>query len=274
MEAVALRANGSHLHGVLHAPDEPRAVALLVHGFNSCSREFDPLPERLAKGGLAAYAIDLRGHGASGGERGAIGLEAATQDIDAAVAYLKKRFPDLPRMLIGHSLGAAYAIGYAARHRQFESLVVAHPVDRIFDELNLVEKAFYHVIGRIGRRRQARGKHPGTLPRPDAYRNLFVDRKAAAEAKRDGFLQGRVHVGGYTFATTMQASDWARRVKLPVLGIVSPHDKIVKPSHSDHVLDSLAGPVQRLHHEGGHSCWRDKDGDKIAQAILAFMEAQ
>lgn len=60
-----------------------------------------------------ALAIDLRGHGKSAAPRdGDYSLAAFARDVDVVVDALRiKRF-----ILVGHSLGGAVAIAYAARH--------------------------------------------------------------------------------------------------------------------------------------------------------------
>ena len=47
----------------------PRAVIVLVHGFNAHSGYMIWAAEQFAAHGLAAYALDLRGRGRSDGER-------------------------------------------------------------------------------------------------------------------------------------------------------------------------------------------------------------
>ena len=49
--------------------EQPRAVVLLVHGFNSHSGYYGWVAEQLTARGLAVYAMDLRGRGQSEGER-------------------------------------------------------------------------------------------------------------------------------------------------------------------------------------------------------------
>jgi pimeloyl-ACP methyl ester carboxylesterase len=55
---------------VLWRPDrEPRAVALIVHGFNSHSGYYEWTAAQLIAAGYAVYALDLHGRGESEGER-------------------------------------------------------------------------------------------------------------------------------------------------------------------------------------------------------------
>ncbi|HEX2065312.1 MAG TPA: hypothetical protein VHI93_00730, partial [Candidatus Thermoplasmatota archaeon] len=58
----------------------------------------------------------------------------------------------------------------------------------------------------------------------------------------------------------------------PVLVIASQADRAVKPAHTRKVYDALAGPKDLLLHWGGHSCFRDLDGPRLAKACLAWFD--
>lgn len=275
VEEASWSVDGTRVYGQWHAPDKAKSGVVLLHGFSSSLREFGSLPEHLANAGHGVLAIDLRGHGLSAGERGRVDLERACRDLDAAVAEAERRLGrKAPLALVGHSLGAALAIGFQARRGRFDRLVAAHPVDRLIDEPGPLERLGYHVLGRLGALRARSGRSPAMVPRPPKYRDLFEDKAVRAQAKAEGLIAGRLNLGNYAFATTMQASEWARHVRVPVLGITSPHDRAVQPAHSDHVLDSLDGPVQRLEHHGGHSCFMDLDRARVFAGIERFLGAQ
>jgi alpha-beta hydrolase superfamily lysophospholipase len=251
------------------AAGRPAGGVLLVHGFNSSAGEFGALPKALADGGFHAFAFDQRGYGRSQGEAGRTSVERALEDIEAAAGVLRAETgPDVPLGIVGHSLGGAYAVAALAQTKLFRAGVVAHPVDRLFDELNPLERAGYHAIGRWSEWRVRRGKPPGTIPYKNTYEKLYEDPEAARQARADGFLLGRVSLGNYRAALTMSASTWARQVRQPVLFIASPGDRAVKPAHARKVYDALAGPKEMLLHRGGHSCFRDLDGPRLAQASL------
>lgn len=271
MEEVELQVESTRLVVDVYKAKRAKGGVLLVHGFNSCAKEYGDLPADLAAAGFTAVAIDLRGHGRSGGERGLIDLQRACRDIDAGLDEVRRLVKKKPMAVIGHSLGGALTLGHASRTPRAGALVIAHPVDRLFDELGAAEALAYHVMGRIGRRRRSRGRPAGMFPRKPQYHELFMDSAAALRAAQDDFLAPKVNIGNYTFATTMQGSDWAARVRVPVLAVTSPNDKTVQPAHSQNVIEALAGPVEHCTHTGGHSCWRDRDGDRIAESVVNFL---
>ena len=93
---------------------ESDRIALIAHGSSGSSREMNAMAHALADQGVAAVAIDVRGHGASGA-RGDIGyLGQLDDDLSDLVTELRKSYPEAKLTLIGHSAGAGFALRVAA----------------------------------------------------------------------------------------------------------------------------------------------------------------
>jgi alpha-beta hydrolase superfamily lysophospholipase len=275
VDPVEFRVGSEVLHGEHWAPSDPANGALvLVHGFNSSLEEFGKAPQWLAEEGYHVLAFDQRGFGLSGGERGRTHVDRAVPDIAAAAEALRRRAGGrLPLGLVGHSLGGAYvtaAIGRGAVDAK--AAVMAHPVDRMFDEVPVPLRGFYHLLGKVAERRMAKGKAPGMLPYRSSSRTLFVSIEAAREAGRPDFLLKHSNLGNYRAATTMSTTTWARDVKVPVLVVTSPHDRVVKPPHIQAVYDAFAAPKRLFEHAGGHSCFRDLDGHRIVHEMAGWFD--
>ncbi|MBR1218707.1 alpha/beta fold hydrolase [Bradyrhizobium sp. U87765 SZCCT0131] len=90
------------------------SVAVVVHGSSGSSRgAVHVLSQALAARGVESYALDIRGHGASG-TRGDIGHAGQLQDdLADVVAEIRKAHPDAPLTLIGHSSGGGFALRMA-----------------------------------------------------------------------------------------------------------------------------------------------------------------
>lgn len=95
----------------------PHYVLLLAHGYGEHSGRYEHVAARLIDHGAAVYAPDHFGHGRSGGE------PALVEDIDDLVAdihrvrnLLADKHPNLPVVLLGHSMGALVATRYAQEH--------------------------------------------------------------------------------------------------------------------------------------------------------------
>jgi acylglycerol lipase len=84
----------------------PRAVVCLVHGLGEHSSRYAHVAEAFGKEGFILFGFDQRGHGRSGGARGHISsIDDFMNDIDLLLEQAKNRYPDLPVILYGHSLG-------------------------------------------------------------------------------------------------------------------------------------------------------------------------
>jgi acylglycerol lipase len=96
----------------------PRAVLVIVHGFNSHSGHYLWAGEQFARGGLAVYAIDLRGRGRSEGDRYHIdNIDDYTRDVDTLVEQARAEHPGLPVFLLGHSAGGVVSCVYTLDHQ-------------------------------------------------------------------------------------------------------------------------------------------------------------
>jgi acylglycerol lipase len=97
---------------------KPRAIVVLVHGFNSHSGYYIRTGEALAARGFAAYALDLRGRGRSDGDRFYIeSIAEYVQDVGTVVSLAKLRNPGLPAFLLGHSAGGVTSCLYVLEHQ-------------------------------------------------------------------------------------------------------------------------------------------------------------
>jgi alpha-beta hydrolase superfamily lysophospholipase len=89
-------------------------IAILVHGSSGSSASVHALADALAARGVETFAIDIRGHGASGA-RGDIGYVGQLEDdLADFVAVVRKTNPAAPLTLIGHSAGGGFALPVAA----------------------------------------------------------------------------------------------------------------------------------------------------------------
>jgi alpha-beta hydrolase superfamily lysophospholipase len=102
--------------------DAPRGVVLIAHGASEHSGRYDRFARALNDAGLAAVALDHRGHGRTGssGPRGVMGPgggHAVIAGLDELRAAAVSEFGrDAPVILFGHSMGSLIALGYLAHH--------------------------------------------------------------------------------------------------------------------------------------------------------------
>ncbi|WP_119460916.1 alpha/beta hydrolase [Rhodospirillaceae bacterium SYSU D60014] len=92
---------------------EPQAVILALHGFNDYSNAFTKTAAYWAEHGIATYAYDQRGFGATRYVGLWPGEDRLIEDLRTAAALLHARHPDLPLYLLGESMGGAIVMAAA-----------------------------------------------------------------------------------------------------------------------------------------------------------------
>ena len=115
-------ADGFQLAGWVLNPPEPRAVVVLHHGLRCNRSQTLDRAVLLARAGYRCVAFDHRGHGESAGGYTSFGYHEAN-DAAAVLDYVCKRWPGLPRAVIGLSMGAA-AICFAVDQTQGYDAVI------------------------------------------------------------------------------------------------------------------------------------------------------
>lgn len=100
---------------------QPRGVILLAHGLGEHSGRYQGFADYLCPRGFAVVAPDHPGHGESPGTRAHIDrFEDFFPALDKLGAAIARWYPDLPRFLVGHSMGGLIAARYLLDHqRQF-----------------------------------------------------------------------------------------------------------------------------------------------------------
>ena len=94
-----------------------RAVVALIHGLGEHSGRYQHVADYFTQHGLGVVALDHRGHGRTGGKRGHGSYDAILDDIQHLIQEAEKRYPGLPVILYGHSLGGALVLYYALKRR-------------------------------------------------------------------------------------------------------------------------------------------------------------
>jgi alpha-beta hydrolase superfamily lysophospholipase len=85
---------------------QPRAAVVLVHGLIEHSGRHAKTAVDLVRQGFAVHAMDLRGHGQSGGRRGDVrSFDQYLLDLDVFFARVRAEEGDRPLYLMGNSMG-------------------------------------------------------------------------------------------------------------------------------------------------------------------------
>ncbi len=117
-QATQAQMDGTRGKIVVHGwvPDDPSFIVLLAHGHGEHAGRYEHVAQRLMAEGAAMYAPDHMGHGLSDGDRALIeNVDDPVDDLAAVGVMAREAHPELPLVLLGHSMGGMIATRLAQR---------------------------------------------------------------------------------------------------------------------------------------------------------------
>lgn len=97
--------------------EKPKGIVVISHGLGEHSGRYVNIIDKMQGSGVSFYALDHRGHGRSGGNRGHVAsFMEYIQDLKVFINQIKDEYGTLPIVLLGHSLGGLIAMKYALTH--------------------------------------------------------------------------------------------------------------------------------------------------------------
>lgn len=136
-------ADGLKLYSQNWGTDQtPKAVIALVHGLGEHSGRYRDLAGFLNGEGISVTGMDLRGHGLSEGIRGhAPSYDILMDDIQLFLDMVTRLYPDIPTILMGHSLGGNLVLTYLVkRHPTLLGAIVSAPLLALPNGQNAAKK--------------------------------------------------------------------------------------------------------------------------------------
>jgi acylglycerol lipase len=248
----------------------PRAVMVLIHGFNAHSGYMAWPGEQLAARGLAVYALDLRGRGESEGERFYVEkFSDYLTDVNTLVSQARSEHPGLPIYLLGHSAGGVIASSYVFEHQHEIAGLVCESFAFDVGLPHLVQLAL-EGVGHL-----APHVHVFSLHNEDFSR----DPQAVARMNNDPLI-AKESQPAETAAELLKA---AERLKanmpaftVPVLIIHGTADKATRPAGSQYFYDHAgsADKTLRLYDGHFHDLLNDVDKEKVMSDVQAWLDAR
>lgn len=217
-------------------------IAVCIHGISSHSGYFAQIGEHLSSKSIGVVAIDLRGNGKSPGKAS---VKAHLGDISEVVKLLKERY-DKPVALIGHSLGAIYALRYAAQNpRELESLVLAAPALKIRYGAGLEMVAFPF--------RKSKTELDTSKLWPEEVRESPMGVRMSADE-----LSKKTYAVGYLRAVRRllrKALDYSEEIATPTLILQAEDDLVVDPEGASRIFKRIPTGNKKMcgFESGGHT---------------------
>jgi acylglycerol lipase len=128
-----------------------RASLVVIHGLRDHASRYAALADAMSAKGIATIAQDHRGHGRSSGARQYFdSISQLVADVHLAVLEAKKRRPDQPVFLYGHSLGGLVATHYTLEHPGVvKGVVLSGPALKLLPGVSGIQQGLARFFGTI-----------------------------------------------------------------------------------------------------------------------------
>jgi alpha-beta hydrolase superfamily lysophospholipase len=225
-------------------PDvEPKAVLLCVHGLGLYNGTYEPFGKRMAKLGIATYAIDMRGFGswmeAKGRQR--VDFEAALADVGAVLKVIRRAHPGLPVFLLGESMGGAIALQATALYPDLiDGVISSVPAGDRFQQKRTALKVALRLLANPNKPFDV-GTHviEQATEKPEVREAWSKDPLARINISPRELLQFQAFMNNNHAA--------ARKIKAtPVLIVQGCRDRLVRPEGTVELYNELATADRQL----------------------------
>jgi alpha-beta hydrolase superfamily lysophospholipase len=248
----------------------PRGVVVLSHGYAEHARRYDHVAQRFGEAGLVMYALDHRGHGRSGGKRVWLKqLSDYTEDFAALVGIAAAEYPELERIVLGHSMGGAIVFAYGAEHPDdYAAMVLSGPA--VAADLEVAKPVA--VIGK------AVGKYfPGAPAQKLEVDAVSRDPEVVATYKADplvyhgwlpaGIARGLLQVGE-------NQPQLAAKLTAPLLIVHGQDDRLVNVEGSRMLAENAASAEVALKVYPGlfHEVFNEPEKERVLDDVVAWIE--
>lgn len=250
---------------------QPKSVVCLVHGLGEHSSRYEHVAEAFCKEGFAFFTSDLRGHGRSGGARGDISsVEEFMQDIDTLLEQARTRYPGLPIILYGHSLGGILVLHYSLNRKPDVKGVIATSSGlRTALEQQPAKIMAVRVLGSL----------MPHLAMPSGLETEAIsrDKKVVDVYKADSLVHDKITLGfGKAMLATVQWTlEHASEFQLPLLLLHGKADRIAFPAGSIEFANGLKDKCTlMLWDDAYHELHNELEKNEVFKTMTIWMDAR
>jgi alpha-beta hydrolase superfamily lysophospholipase len=225
------------------AADKPKGVVVVVHGLGEHSGRYTHLTDALSGKKISIFALDNRGHGNSQGERGHIdSFLDFIFDLKIFINMVREAHPDLPIILLGHSMGGAIACRYALTYQNdIKGLVLSAPGIILINREPVIKRAFGKTLATLS---------PKTIISNgiDAQTMISHDAEQVKLYKEDPLVHSHISLRLWTEMEKNGAycMERAYDLRIPLLAIHGSDDPIVSLKGSEVVVDRALTDDKKL----------------------------
>jgi alpha-beta hydrolase superfamily lysophospholipase len=250
-EEVLLDSDGMPVVLSVWAATTPQAPAVLfVPGTMTHPLFYEDFLDALARDGLTVVGIHPPAHGKSPRVRRPLTFEALLRGGQAALGWMRMRFPGAPLVVLGSSQGGVVAMSLAVREHELAAVFAHNVLDPTLPESALITRAPAWTIrfhGSVNRLLRVAARLAPRLPVP-YWAYLDLDRVSrdpeVVELVTTDPLGRRTYPLG--LVTGMLAEDVTRPVSCPVTVLASSGDPLFPLPYIRAVFERIEAPVKEL----------------------------
>lgn len=267
------KATGAKLYWQKWLPDcNPKALVLLVHGYAEHSGRYQYFAKHCLSKGYAVYAMDHWGHGRSDGTPGFVpGFSVFHDGVDELLAHAKQDFPDLPVVLVGHSMGglisATYLLGNQSR---FVSCVLSGPAIKAAEEPSAFLKAISGFLSRFFPKLGVLELDPNGISRdPQVVADYLAD-----PLVYNGKMGARLAAEMLGNMTIVQQN--AEKISLPMLLLHGEKDSLAAAEGSRFLEAHISSrdKMLKIYPELFHEIFNEPEKDEVLNDMTDWLDTQ
>ena len=252
--------------------DDCRGVVVLCHGYAEHARRYDHVAHRLGASGLAVFALDLRGHGRSGGKRVYLrDISEYTDDFHTLVGIAAAEYPELKRIVLGHSMGGGVVFTYGVEHPDdYAAMVLSGPAVDAQDSVSPARVMLAKALGRV---------MPG-LPVEDLPADAVSrDPDVVAAYESDPLVHHGKLPAGIGRALIGVGETMPRRapaLTAPLLIVHGEQDKLIPVQGSRHLMECVGSQEAHLkvYPELYHEVFNEPERALVLDDVASWIEAR
>lgn len=254
------------------AAGQPKAAALLSHGYAEHLGRYEYLATAINRAGYDLFALDHWGHGRSDGVRGyAPAFSVYLDGVAALIAKVKAQRPDLPRVLIGHSMGGLIAASVLVQHQdEFRAAALSGPSIRPVEAPPPALLAVSRLLSAIAPRLGVIVLDAGQVSRDPAVVAAYVGDPLVHHGKMSARL------GAELFSAMQRMERDARAIKLPILIMHGEKDGLaaVDGSRALHAGVGSRDKTLKVYDGLFHEIFNEPERDRVIADMIAWLDAR
>jgi alpha-beta hydrolase superfamily lysophospholipase len=249
-----------------------RGVVVLCHGYAEHARRYDHVAKRFGESGLAVYALDLRGHGRSGGKRVFLrDISEYTDDFHTLVGIAAGEYPELKRVVLGHSMGGGVVFAYGVEHPDdYAAMVLSGPAVAAQDGMSPVMVAVAKTLGKILPGLPVEQLPADAVSRDPAVVAAYENDPLVHHGKLPaGIARALIDVG-----ETMPLR--AAALTAPLLVVHGEADKLIPVEGSRHLMERVGSTDAQLKVYPGlyHEVFNEPERAVVLDDVASWIEAK